>query len=99
VRCSCVLLPLTFLPVLHLADEGALQELRQADNLVDVAGDVVLKGQVLLRWTATLHFACRHCTMTFGDVAAGRWCGLYAAGSARGGRGVQGRRQPEPGQR
>jgi hypothetical protein len=28
------------------ADEGALQELRQADNLVDVLGDIVLKGQV-----------------------------------------------------
>jgi hypothetical protein len=34
--------------VLHPADEGALQELRHADNLVDVAGDVVLKGQVRL---------------------------------------------------
>ena len=29
-----------------LADEGALQEMRRADNLVDVTGDVVLKGQV-----------------------------------------------------
>jgi hypothetical protein len=32
--------------IVLFADEGALQEMRRADSLVDVTGDVVLKGQV-----------------------------------------------------
>ena len=109
--------------VVRLADEGALQEMRRADNLVDVTGDVVLKGQVqqglgftfatpaimLMPGLAVAktgqeptHIGCtcqqlaRQHVMPLVESQHG--C-CSAAGSARSGRGLPGRRQGTGGQR
>ena len=108
-----------------LADEGALQEMRRADNLVDVTGDVVLKGQVQqgLGFTFTTpaimlmpglavaktgqeptHVGCtcqqlaRHLFDHVMPLVESQHGCCSAAGSARSGRGLPGRRQGKRGQ-